>query len=357
MGKDIYEAIKPEQETVVKTKKTKVRKPINKDSLIIGIVVAVILLLTAGIVLYYFIGVNNEVLVTYDGGEITRGEYEAVYKYWAPTLAYYGYDTSSLSSIVVDEIMLNEVIYKEAREKGYTLSDEDKETVDTQFKDEDSIKALRSNGINPDILKDFFYKNSVVTAYLTDIEEGVTTEELKANIIASEGNDADLNLYKTSHILLQFTSDMTDDEKQELKTKAEDLLARAKKGEDFATLAEENSDDSSASNGGEFDMVNNDTVVENYKKAVLTLKAGQIYGSVVETEYGYHVIKLNSIEKEGRLTNSTDIDTYVNEYIEDAIAKLYDAEDEKHQAELEKVEAVATKLNSELGITSTTTEE
>ncbi len=355
MGKDIYEAIKPEQESVVKTKK--VKKPINKDSLIIGIVVAVILLLTAGIVIYYFVGINNEVLVTYEGGEITRGEYEAVYKYWAPTLAYYGYDASTLSGIVVDEILLNDVIYKEATSKDYKLSDEDKETVDTQFKDEDSIKALRSNGINPDILKDFFYKNSVVTAYLTDIEEGVTTEDLKANIIASEGENADLNLYKTSHILLQFTDGMTDDEKQELKTKAEDLLARAKKGEDFATLAKENSDDGSASNGGEFNMANNYTVVENYKKAVLTLKAGQIYGSVVETEYGYHVIKLNSIEKEGRLTNSTDIDTYVNDYIEDAIAKLYDRTTEKHQKELEKVEAVATKLNSELGIAATTTEE
>lgn len=354
MGKDIYEAIKPEQESVVKTKK--IKKPINKDSLIIGIVVAVILLLTAGIVFYYFVGINNEVLVTYEGGEITRGEYEAVYKYWAPTLAYYGYDTSTLSGIVVDEILLNDVIYKEATSKDYKLSDEDKEIVDTQFKDEDSVKALRSNGINPDILKDFFYKNSVVTAYLTDIEEGVTTEDLKANIIASEGENADLNLYKTSHILLQFTDGMTDDEKQELKTKAEDLLARAKKGEDFATLAKENSDDTSASNGGEFAMTNNNSVVENYKKAVLTLKAGQIYGSVVETEYGYHVIKLNSIEKEGRLTNSTDIDTYVNDYIEDAIAKLYDRTTEQHQKELEKVESVATKLNSELGIAATTTE-
>ena len=39
MGKDIYEAIKPDQ-TKVKVKKP--RKPINKDSLIIGIVIAVI---------------------------------------------------------------------------------------------------------------------------------------------------------------------------------------------------------------------------------------------------------------------------------------------------------------------------
>ena len=41
MGKDIYETIKPEKGT------TKVKKPVNKDSLIIAIVIAVVILLTA----------------------------------------------------------------------------------------------------------------------------------------------------------------------------------------------------------------------------------------------------------------------------------------------------------------------
>ena len=112
MGKDMYEAIKPEQ----KTKKVKApRKPMNKDSLIIGIVVAVIILLTAGIVAYYFWGVNSEVLVKYEGGEITRGEYEAIYRYWAPQLSYYGYETSDIDDIIVDDVTCNNiclVLYK-----------------------------------------------------------------------------------------------------------------------------------------------------------------------------------------------------------------------------------------------------
>ena len=160
MGKDIYETIKPDG------KATKVKKPVNKDSLIIGIVVAVILLLTAGIVVYYFWGVNSEVLVKYEGGDITRGEYEAVYRYWAPQLVYYGYEADTIDDIIVDEILLNEVMYDTATKAGHTLSEEDKTTVDEQFADGDSVAALRSNGINPDYLKEFFYKNAVVSAYL-----------------------------------------------------------------------------------------------------------------------------------------------------------------------------------------------
>lgn len=350
MGKDIYETIKPDG-------KTKVKKPVNKDSLIIGIVVAVILLLTAGIVAYYFWGVNSEVLVKYEGGEITRGEYEAVYRYWAPQLVYYGYDAGAIDDIIVDEILLNEVIYGEATKAGYTLTEEDKKTTDDQFANEESVAALRSNGINPDYLKEFFYKNSVVSAYLEGVKDKATTEELKASIIAAEGEKADLNLYKTRHILIQVASDATAEQKAEAKKEAEALLAKVKKGEDFAKLAKENSDDTgTAADGGKFDMVNNDMVDDSYRKAVLTLKAGQIHKNVVESAFGYFVIKLESIEKDGRLTNASDIESYVNDYIGEKIEVAFDNETEANKKQLEKVTAVAEKLNAELGIVSSSEE-
>lgn len=353
MGKDIYEAIKPEQKTV----KTKVKKPVNKDSLIIGIVVAVIILLTAGIVAYYFWGINSEVLVKYEGGEITRGEYEAVYRYWAPQLIYYGYDADSVADIIVDEILLNEVIYAEAVKAGHTLSDEDKKTTDDEFANEDSVKALRSNGINPDILREFFYNNSVVSAYLEEYEEKATTEDIKAAIVASEGENADLNLYKTRHILLQPASNATEEDKAELLKEAKSLLAKVKDGEDFAELAKENSDDTgTASNGGAFDMVNSDMVDEAYRKAVMTLKAGQIHNTVVESDFGYFIIKLESIEKDGRLTNDNDIQTYVNDYINNTVTEVFDSSTDENKKQLEKVATVANKLNSELGIISSSEE-
>ncbi len=350
MGKDIYETIKPNSNT-------KVKKPVNKDSLIIGIVVAVIILLTAGIVAYYFWGVNSEVLVKYEGGNITRGEYEAVYRYWAPQLVYYGYEANMIDDIIVDEILLNEVIHDEAVKAGHKLNDEDKATVDTQFADEDSIEALRSNGINPDYLKDFFYKNAVVTAYLEEVKDKTTTEELKASIIASEGEKADLNLYKTRHILIQVDSDATAEEKAEAKKEANNLLAKIKKGSDFAKLAEENSDDTgTASDGGKFDMVNNDMVDDSYRKAVLKLKAGQLHSTVVESDFGYFIIKLESIEKNGRLTNEDDIETYVNDYVAKTIEAVFNTETEENKEQLVKVESVAAKLNAELGIVSSSEE-
>ena len=323
----------------------------NKDSLIIGIVIAVVLVLTAAIVGYVFWGVNSEVLVNYKGGTITRGEYETVYRYWAPTLSYYGYNPDSLPELVVDEVLLNEVIYKEAVEAGVKISDEDQKSINEQFADSTNLEGLVAQGVDVDELKAFFERNAVITTYLEAKQAKVTTEEMKAFIIQEEGEDADLNLYKTRHILFAFDSDMTDADKAALLKEAKDVLAKVKKGEDFAKLAAEHSDDYGTSqDGGKFDMVNNITVVEGYRKAVAKLKAGQVSSTIVETEYGYHIVKLDSIEKNGRLTYESDLSNFVNAYISDRISEVFDAEDEDSKKELEAVKEISLKIDGELGI-------
>ena len=343
MKKNINEAAQPIKEQV--------KKPVNKDSLIIGIVVAVVLLLTAGIVAYFFWGMNSQVLVHYNGGEIHRGKFEAVYRYFAPMLAYYGYNPDSIPAYVVDEILLNEVMYKEATEKAYKLEEADKKEIDAQFADTKNLDALVSQGVDVEIAKDFFYKNAVITKYLEEKEKAVTTEEIKAYIVKEEGEKADFNIYKTSHILFAFTEKMTDADKAKLLKEAKDVLAKAKKGEDFAKLAKEYSDDyGTAQAGGKYDMINNESVVEGYKKAVLALKAGKLNDTVVETEYGYHIIKLDSIEKDGRLVSEEEISMYMNAYIGEKIEAAFNPEDEASKAELVKVKELALKFDAELGI-------
>ena len=172
-------------------KEQKVKKPGNKDSLIIGIVIAVVLALTAAIVGYVFWGVGSEVVIHYKGGEVTRGTYESVYRYWAPTLAYYGYNPDAAPELVVDEILLNEVLYKEAVAAGLKITDEDQKSINDQFADKTNVEGLVAQGVDVDELKKFFEKNAVITAYLDAKQEKITTEEMKKFIIQEEGEDAD----------------------------------------------------------------------------------------------------------------------------------------------------------------------
>jgi parvulin-like peptidyl-prolyl isomerase len=74
--------------------------------------------------------------------------------------------------------------------------------------------------------------------------------------------------------------------------KAEELRRRAAAGEDFARLARENSDDAATrERGGDLGTFARDTHARAFDEAAFALKVGGV-SPVVETEYGFHVIKL-----------------------------------------------------------------
>ncbi|MEK6323419.1 MAG: peptidylprolyl isomerase [Acidobacteriota bacterium] len=80
--------------------------------------------------------------------------------------------------------------------------------------------------------------------------------------------------------------------KEEARKKSQELLDRARKGEDFAKLAQENSDDpGSKDKGGEYDFFGHGRMVPEFEKAAFALKPGEI-SDLVETQFGYHIIKL-----------------------------------------------------------------
>jgi len=342
MGKkDLFDLIKPEKE-VIKTKKPGK----DKSNLIIGIVAAVVILLVAAIMCYYFIFMDKEVLAKYDGGEVTRGEYELYYRTFAPMLYYYGYDSELIATYIAEKIILDEIILEEATNAGITLTDEGKEEVDTLFEDENNIAEFASRGINVEALKEVFYNDSVINDYLEKLQEEATAENVKAYIVEKEGEETDLNVYNTRHILFSTASATTDEAKAEIKKEAESVLARVKKGEDFAKLAAEFSDDTYTEqySEGKYEATTASTI-GGYMDAVKKLTAGKYTTSLVEVEgYGYFIIKLESISKEGRLTNETEIGYYVDDM-------LYAKQDEANcEYEKDRISAIATSIGTELGI-------
>ncbi len=75
---------------------------------------------------------------------------------------------------------------------------------------------------------------------------------------------------------------------------AKKVLSEIRKGADFAELATKYSEDVSASDGGDAGFIVRGKMVREFEEAVFSLKPGQISG-VVETEYGYHIIKVEEV--------------------------------------------------------------
>ncbi|MBU0672726.1 MAG: peptidylprolyl isomerase [Candidatus Margulisbacteria bacterium] len=73
---------------------------------------------------------------------------------------------------------------------------------------------------------------------------------------------------------------------------AQDLLARIKKGEDFAALAKKYSlDPGSAAKGGDLDYFTTGTMVGPFEKAAFSMKIGEV-SDQIKTSFGYHIIKV-----------------------------------------------------------------
>ncbi|MCP5144992.1 MAG: peptidyl-prolyl cis-trans isomerase [Gammaproteobacteria bacterium] len=116
-------------------------------------------------------------------------------------------------------------------------------------------------------------------------------EDNKANYSIGEERDA-------SHILLEVPEGAADDEDAAVRAKAEALLTRINAGEDFATLASENSDDAgSASAGGELGAFGRGVMDPAFEEAAFAAAAGDVVGPV-RTPFGYHLIKVNEIHPE-----------------------------------------------------------
>lgn len=87
--------------------------------------------------------------------------------------------------------------------------------------------------------------------------------------------------------------DLPAEQKQAKYKQAEELLKRAKAGEDFSKLAKEYSDDPGIKvNNGEYTFSKEDPFVPEFKAAAFSLSKTNPISDIVTTVFGYHIIKL-----------------------------------------------------------------
>ena len=97
---------------------------------------------------------------------------------------------------------------------------------------------------------------------------------------------------RVSHILIEFGDDT-----EAARAKAEALLAEIKAGADFATLAETSSEDTfSAEAGGDLDYITQDAMDPAFDEAAFAIENVGEVSDVVESEFGFHIIKLTDIK-------------------------------------------------------------
>lgn len=203
---------------------------------------------------------------------------------------------SYYESTLLDQLITDLVLVDAAEKEGITITDEDLKGELDNFKaymdtDEQYQQFLESYGMTEEYLKESLRKEYLINHYLAIKIENLqpTDEELQTLF-----NDLRMNeSVRASHILVK-----TEDE-------AKAVIDRVNKGESFEELAKELSTDTgSAANGGDLDYFEYTDMVQPFSEAAFNMEIGEI-SEPVQSEYGYHVIKVTDKKVDNAITLET----------------------------------------------------
>ena len=179
-------------------------------------------------------------------------------------------------------------IKEEVEKQGRKVSNDMEENIIDRLIDLKVInQAAKRSGLldDPKILTqaELSTQELIYTLYL---QRYIVNNPVKNDEVKSEYeifiNNFDDREFKASHILLK------------TKTQAQKIIAKLEENDNFSTLAKESSiDESSKDNGGDLGWFEKRDMLEIIYDEVSKLKKGEFTKSPIQTQFGWHVIKLN----------------------------------------------------------------
>jgi peptidyl-prolyl cis-trans isomerase C len=246
----------------------------------------------------------DDILAKVNGTAITRGEVDRavavlVSQNRLPKPAN-AEQAKQSQDATLDQLVTAELLYQAGMKKE--IKDLDKKVADRVAVNKGKFpspaefeSALKSSGLTEKDLTDITRKDIVITNLVeTDIAPKVTVKDEEIQKFYDQNKEKYFKQeegVRASHILISADAKATPDEKQKAKEKAEAIRKRIVAGEDFAALAKTDSSCPSSKQGGDLGFFNHGQMVEPFEKAAFALKPGDV-SDVVETQFGYHIIKV-----------------------------------------------------------------
>jgi len=187
---------------------------------------------------------------------------------------------------LLDELISNEICLQKAKEMGIEVTQErlmeELDALKTLYGGEDQFqKMLEEQNMTEDKLKEELYFQLIIQKLKDKVTENVAVSEDEVKKYYEENKDEfkKPDEIRARHILV--------DSREE----AEEILKKARSGEDFARLAEKYSQGPSKDRGGDLGYFTRGTMVPEFEKAAFNMEVGEI-SDVVKTQFGYHIIKV-----------------------------------------------------------------
>lgn len=216
---------------------------------------------------------------------------------WASYLKGQGKTPESLREETIRSVAGNFLLSKAIEEYGITVSDED---VNKSF--ENAAESYGGTEAMMNLLSQLGYTEA---SYKATIKSSLEQQKLKEEVAPEkEPTDDEILTYfndnvstyndarRSSNLLVKVDSDASDEDKEKARATAQEALDKINSGElSFEDAVEKYSEDTgSKDDGGDVGWDKMTSFVTEYQDALSALSKDQISG-IVETTYGYHIIK------------------------------------------------------------------
>lgn len=205
-----------------------------------------------------------------------------------------------------DRVIEQKLLAQEARRFGLSPDEErvaqHMAAAEQRSGGRDGLAAtLAAGGSSPEQLENLYREIELGRAFINH-QIRPTVQVSDDEVVAFYNSNPDIFVQdeqvRARHILFTVDEGAGLDADQRARQRAEQALARALAGEDFAELARELSDGPSAPNGGDLGFFSRATMAPPVAEAAFALAPGEI-SDVVKSSYGYHVIKLEERRPSG----------------------------------------------------------
>ena len=190
--------------------------------------------------------------------------------------------------IRIDDITLDKAIANIAAENNLSL---------TQFR-----RALQKEGVAyPDFREQIRQELTITQLRKREVDQRlhITDQEVDDLIARNKAALQSRRQYHLRHILIAVPEAASPEQVQAAREKAEQVLAQARQGADFAQLAVANSDGQHALEGGDLGWREGDRLPTLFTDTVQHMKPGQV-SDLLRSPSGFHIIKLEAVRGGGK---------------------------------------------------------
>lgn len=233
-----------------------------------------------------------------------NGQVQAIiHQYASQGVNFQDTQLADLKIKVLENLIDQELLYQDAKSKGLTIDNAainvQLDAVKSQFPDDATYKSeLAAQGMTEAEIKSDIGKTLLVEDYITSkygptikIEDSDTLEFYKGNSQYFSKPEQ----VRASHILIKVEPDAEESVKKDAIERINAIQDRIAAGEEFSDLARALSEGPSNVNGGDLGSFGRGQMVKSFEDAVFAMNIGDV-SDVVETQFGYHLIKLTAKE-------------------------------------------------------------